>query len=109
MARKEILRETYTFETTGTDDGDEPSEKTLFLSDVSLNQTPDPGDSTTLSVTLGSEEGVSPAYVEIYVEGDEEADFGGISVDAGDTATRSTVITAPHKDEFEVTVAAGTE
>ena len=105
MGRKELFKDTVTFETTG---AEEPEED-LFLADASLNQKPDPGQRVTLQLELGSETGVSSAYVTAHMDGEEEADFGGISVDADDTATRSTIITAPNKDEFDVVIAGGIE
>lgn len=103
MARKELFRDTQTFETTGT----EEPEDDVFLKHVGINQTPDPGGRTTLEVTLGSSTGASSAWMHIQLEGEEEADFDGIDIDKGDTSTRSTIIRAPDADDFQVTVSGG--
>jgi len=106
MARDKQFDRTKTFSTTGLDDDEEKSDKVSFLG-MELNQTPDPGAKTTLEVTIGSETGTSSAYYTVYVDGGEQADITGKSIDAGGETTGSVIITAPSANEFDVTVEGG--
>lgn len=108
MGRRETFSESYTFETTGVDDGDDEIPN-VFPEDVSINQTPDPGGRATLEITLGADEPTDAWFEYEVQETGEGNDFGGISVGPDDTGTRNVVIDAPDADEFTVGVAGGPE
>lgn len=114
MVRKRTFETTETFETTGTGDGgDDADAPAVFLADVSLNQVPDPNGKTTLEVSLGSDQPTSGWYIADLLgpDGTTEtvAEFGGIDLDGDDPTGRSTIITAPDADSFEVRVKGGYE
>ena len=106
MARKTTFEETVSFETTGVDDGGDEKHPQVFLESAELNQTPDPGSSTTLELTLGGDESTD-AWVTATIDGDEVMDFDWLEVSGSETDTASTVIDVPYADEFEVRVVGG--
>jgi len=110
MARKETFSETVTFETTGTGDGGSGGGEdvpTVFLSSAELNQTPDPGQRVTLEVALGADESVGNAWYEATIDGRVVSEFDGIEIEPDRDGTRSTIITAPDADTFDVQIRGG--
>lgn len=108
MSRKQTFSETVSFQTTGTDDGGENTPN-VFLENLELNQKPDPGQRVTLQTEIGCDQSIGSAWFEASIDGKVVSSFDGIDVEPDRPGSRSSIITAPDKDEFTVEIVGGYE
>jgi len=106
MARNQTFAENVSFETTGVDDGGEDT-PSVFLESAELNPTPDPGQRVTLQIALGCDQSIGRGWYEATIDGEVVSSFEDIEIEPDRAGTRSSIITAPEKDVFDVEIVGG--